>query len=102
MGIVECDESVNEYVPVGEQEFDEQCKGRLRQAVRRTIAEGFEDIQPKVSTPLVKTLTLLALQNAIDRFAVDDWDPLNSELRQFRVLEDPEDAWSGEEYFRET
>ena len=33
---------------------------------------------------------------------VDDWDPLNQELRQFRVHERPQDADCGEEYFRET
>ena len=33
---------------------------------------------------------------------VDGWDPELNEIRQFRVLEDAEDAWSGEEYFRHT
>eukprot|EP00435_Cladocopium_sp_Y103_P042256 s218_g11.t1 len=33
---------------------------------------------------------------------VDDWDPINCELRQFRVLSSAEDAWSGEEHIRET
>ena len=31
---------------------------------------------------------------------VDDWDPEMNETRQFRILEDPEDALSGEKYFR--
>ena len=33
---------------------------------------------------------------------VDDWDPELHELRKYRVLDSPKDAWSGEEYFRET
>lgn len=33
---------------------------------------------------------------------VDDWDPIQCELRQFRILSSPDDAWSGEEYFCET
>ena len=33
---------------------------------------------------------------------VDDWDPELNEIRQVRVLEDAEDAWSGEEYFKHT
>ena len=33
---------------------------------------------------------------------VDDWDPEIHSLKQYRVLSSPEDAESGEEYFRET
>ena len=33
---------------------------------------------------------------------VDEWDPLHQELRQCRILDDPADADSGEEYFRES
>ena len=33
---------------------------------------------------------------------VDDWDPETHSLKQYRVLSSPEDAESGEEYFRET
>lgn len=33
---------------------------------------------------------------------MDDWHPLSQELRQFRVHERPQDADSGEKYFRET
>lgn len=33
---------------------------------------------------------------------VEDWDPVECELRQFRILTSCEDANSGEEYFRET
>jgi hypothetical protein len=36
------------------------------------------------------------------RLVVDDWDPINQELRQYRIHEQPQDADSGEEYFRET
>ena len=33
---------------------------------------------------------------------VDDWDPDTQSLRQYRVLASPEEAESGEEYFKET
>ena len=54
--------------------------------VRRIIEWARREIQRLHRRPLV----------------VDDWDPINQELRQYRIHERPQDADSGEEYLRET
>eukprot|EP00435_Cladocopium_sp_Y103_P026850 s3061_g6.t1 len=150
---------------------------RVRQVVLNTLSEGTEGLQVPVSKPMVKLMTLLAMQPMVagvemnqvelkaleikyeyfDFFVehkffmifyalffifigigigffinkalynekvvqvarwtmrefqrlrrrreialVDDWDPMNQEFKQFRVLADARDADSGEEFFRET
>eukprot|EP00435_Cladocopium_sp_Y103_P006539 s1805_g2.t1 len=185
MNIVEFKDEIDCYVPVGEDEYNDYMQKKMigqnmktvRQVMAQTIAGGMENFKPKVSTSMVRAMTLLAMQpmakglrvdelnldallvkgyleffmdNTFFLFVygmvfflvgfalgynfkkiftrkqlkrkwfwikdkvlvhwprrrkveyVDDWDPIRCELRQFRVLSSPEDAWSGEEYFRET
>ena len=68
MGLLEFNEDVGGYIPVGEQEFDEQMQRKMlssnmkmvRRIMLETLPNGTGDFQPKMTTPLVKTLTLLA------------------------------------------
>eukprot|EP00435_Cladocopium_sp_Y103_P044781 s2986_g12.t1 len=155
MGIVEFKDEIDCYVPVGEDEFNEHMQKKMigqnmkavRQVMAQTIIGGMENFKPKISTSMVRAMTLLAMQPMAKGIRVDEleldallvkgylevfmentyflkwfwvkdkvlqhwprrrkiqyvdaWDPINCELRQFRVLSSPEDAWSGEEYFRE-
>ena len=184
IGLVEYDQNSKAYVPVGEDAFNSYLQkiaiGKtmksVRQVMLKSLTDGVEDLQIKVSKPMVKAVTSMALQPLVSSarleeinydlmvrhytiaefflerpwfmlsFAlvfmvmgiiigyylkmairkielskvlswamkvigekeeltfVDDWDPVNMELRQYRVLQsadDADDAMSGEEYFRE-
>ncbi|CAL1127448.1 unnamed protein product [Cladocopium goreaui] len=103
----------------------------VKKVMMSTLVDSAEVGNPVTSTNLVKLVTLMAMQpmaNGLEMDQVelqateakdsiyeifgqafaktadgmDDWDPLSQELRQFRVHERPQDADSGEEYFRET
>ncbi|CAL1135832.1 unnamed protein product [Cladocopium goreaui] len=185
MGMVVYDEATKSYVPVGEAGFNEEMRKKalsknmkvVRQVMLNTLSDGAEGLQAQVSKPMVKLMTLLAMQPMVDGFnaemvelkvlevkyvyldffmdnkvfvvfytlvfvfigvcigyfihkvvyiekvvymtqwsmrmlrrlhrrrelaLVDDWDPMNHELKQLRVLADARDADSGEEFFRET
>eukprot|EP00435_Cladocopium_sp_Y103_P000040 s2725_g1.t1 len=141
MNIVEFNDELDCYVPVGEDEYNDHMQKKMigqnmkavRQVMAQTIAGGMENFKPKISTSMVRAMTLLAMQpmvkgvkldelkleallvkSYIEIFMentyflrrvveyVDDWDPVRCELRHFRILSSAEDAWSGEEYFRET
>ena len=70
IGLVEYDGSSKMYVPAGEDEFNaymqKKYMGQNMKTVRRVVlnvlANGMEEIPTQVSKPLVKAMTLLALQ----------------------------------------
>ena len=86
MGVVVYDEATKSYVPVGEAEFNEEMKkkalGKNMEVVRQvinTLSDGAEGLQTQVSKPMVKLMTLLAMQPMVDGF--------NVEMAEFKALE---------------
>ena len=181
IGLVEYDQNSKAYVPVGEDAFNSYLQKKaigktmksVRQVMLKSLMDGVEDLPIKISKPMVKAVTIMALQPLVSgarleeinydlmvrhysiaeffferpwfmvSYAlvfvsvgiisgyyikveihkiqlskvlswakrvirekqeityVDDWDPVNMELRQYRVLQSSDHAMSGEEYFRE-
>ena len=74
MGMVFFDESNKVYMPVGEEEFNEEMGkktlGKSMKAVRpvmlNTLSDGAEGLQVQISKPMVKLMTLLAMQPMVD------------------------------------
>ena len=87
MGVVVYDEATKSYVPVGEAEFNEEMKKKalgknmevVRQVILNTLSDGAEGLQTQVSKPMVKLMTLLAMQPMVDGF--------NVEMAEFKALE---------------
>ena len=70
IGLVEYDPNNKVYVPVGEDQFNaylqKKALGKTMKSVRRvmvdSIVNGVEDLPVKISKPMVKALTIMALQ----------------------------------------
>ena len=79
MGVVVYDEATKSYVPVGEAEFNEEMKkkalGKNMEVVRQvinTLSDGAEGLQTQVSKPMVKLMTLLAMQPMAKGACIDE------------------------------
>eukprot|EP00435_Cladocopium_sp_Y103_P054615 s3212_g17.t2 len=181
IGLVGYDPNIKGYAPCGGDEFNQYIQKKalgktmksIRQVMVSSLVNNDAELPIRISKPLVKAMTIMALQpvvngarseeveglvvqhyNLVEVFFnfpwfmifyaltfllvgvffglhlkkvahkieltkvphwaadaiskekkeitfVDDWDPMNHELRQYRVLPSVDDAESGEEYFRE-
>ena len=79
MGMVFYDEANKVYMPVGEDEFNEEMRQKalgksmkaVRQVMLNTLSDGAEGLQVQVSKPMVKLMTLLAMQPMVDGLEVE-------------------------------
>ena len=80
MGMVQFNADIMEHEAVGEQEFTEHVQRKamakdmkvVRQVMMQTISNGLEGTEPKVSTGLVKAMTILALQPVANAIAPEE------------------------------
>ena len=80
MGIVEFKDEIDCYVPVGEDEYNEHMQKKMigqnmkavRQVMAQTIAGGMENFKPKISTSMVRAMTLLAMQPLAKGTRIDE------------------------------
>ena len=80
MGIVECKDEIDCYMPVGQDKYNEHVQKKMigqnmkvvRQAMAQTIADGMVNYRPKISTAMVRAMTLLAMQPMAKGACIDE------------------------------
>jgi hypothetical protein len=80
MGIVEFKDEIDCYMPVGQDKYNEHVQKKMigqnmkvvRQAMAQTIADGMVNYRPKISTAMVRAMTLLAMQPMAKGARIDE------------------------------
>ena len=93
IGLVEYDQNSKAYVPVGEDAFNAYLQKKaigktmksVRQVMLKSLMDGMEDLPLKISKPMVKAVTIMALQPLVSGARLEEIDDLV--VRHYTIAE---------------